>query len=276
MLKTKNYLLLITGVMLCDKAYAQASNMALPQQVGVYSSNSTNTSQMRLPQQVGTYQRNMNQKNINSNARVYANPYTVTPVKKVVDYSKYPTMNQTVYENVNGYQSPNKYVLQSPSVQARAKELAQGQKIAEEFGTEYYLSLSYGFGSFNGEGLIAPENEDIPLNNSSDGLGDPKILSVGFGVMQNRDTRFDVSYVNISGLKYDSTAYTENQWCGPSEYDDGGNFLYDCADESDVSGGSIKSNALMFNVQLPLTDLFGKLFDGVVVPYIGAGVGISF
>ncbi|MCR5506503.1 MAG: hypothetical protein K6F04_01490 [bacterium] len=266
MLKTKNYLLLITSFMLCGEAYAQTSNMMLPQQVGVYSANSANASQMRLPPQVGMYQRN--------NGRYYANPYTVTPTKTVVDYSRYPTMNQNVYENVNGYQSPNKYVLQSPSVQARAKELAKDKNTPEEFGTEYYLALSYGFGSFDGEGLVNTSNNEIPLNSVSEGLGDPKVLSIGFGVMQNRDTRFDISYVNISGLKFDSTSYSENQWCGPTDVGD--DFYYDCSEENSVSGGGIKSNALMFNVQLSLTDLFGKLFDGMVVPYVGAGVGFAF
>lgn len=267
MLKIKNYLLPITGIMLCGEAYAQSSNMRLPQQVGVYSANSSNTSQMRLPQQVGVYQRN--------NGKVYANPYTVAPVKTVVDYSKYPTVNQQLYENVNGYQTPNKYVLQSPSVQARAQAMAQEKNKIEEFGTEYFLTLGYGMGSFNGEGLT---NDEVipPMNNASEGLGKSKIFQVGFGVMQNRDIKFDVSYVNLSGLKYDSTAYTEEQWCGPSEFGDDGNFLFDCTDESDVNGGNIKSNALMLNIQVPLTDLFGKLFDGMVTPYIGGGFGMAF
>ncbi len=272
MYKTKNYLLLITSFMLCDTAYSQTSNMQLPQQVGVYSANSSNTSQMQLPQQVGTYQRN-------TGKRVYANPYTVNPSikqKTVVDYSKYPTMSQQLYENTNGYQTPNRYVLQSPSVQARAQAMAQNQKLSEEFGTEYYLTLGYGMGSFEGEGLT---NSQVipPMNNVSNGLGDPKLLHIGFGVMQDRDTRIDVSYTNISGLKYDSTAYTEEQWCGPTEFSSGGDFMYDCVDESAVSGGSIKSNALMLNVQVPLNDLFGgPILDGMLTPYIGGGIGIAF
>lgn len=273
MVKTRNYLLLITSFLLCGKAYSQTSNMALPQQVGVYSANSNNPSQMRLPPHVGAYQ--------NNNVRSYATPYTVTPhlkTKTVVDYSKNPTINQRLYENVNGYQTPTKYVLQSPAVltQIRAQEQLNDKKLSEEFGTEYYLLLSYGSGKFDGTGLT---NDKVipPMNNISTGLGKPKMFNLGFGVMQNRDIRIDVSYTNISGLKYDSTAYTEEQWCGPSEYGDDGDFLFDCADESDVTGGSIKSNALMLNIQFPVTEMFGDLFDtSFVTPYIGAGIGMSF
>lgn len=266
MLKTKNYLLLITGVVLCGEAYAQTSNMQLPNYVGVYSANSSNTSQMRLPPQVGMYQRN--------SAPAYVNPYTTRP-RTVVDYSQNPTMNMRLYENVNGYQTPNKYVLQSPALQAQ--RMGQTQKSNTEMGTEYYLSLGYGAGSFSGEGLTNSMIEPIPLNNISEGLGDPKALHIGFGVTQNRDVRVDVSYTSLSGLKYDSTIYTEEQLCSPdidNASDDG--FDFSCSAESPVSGGGVNVNALMINVQVPLTDLFGPILDNMVVPYIGGGVGFSF
>ena len=267
MLKKKNYLLLIAGVMLGGNAYAQATNMRLPQQVGVYSANSQNTNQMQLPAQVGAYQKP------NDN-RVYVSPYTVNPQFKpntFVDYSKNPTMKPSLYENVNGYKTPDKYTLQT----AKTQELANQTKKINEIGTEYYLLLGYGLGSFTGSGLT---NSEVipPMNNISEGLGDPKVINVGFGVMQNRDMRFDVSYTNLSGLRYDSTAYSEEQWCGPTEFATNGDFLFDCIDESRVNGGGISSNALMLNVQIPLTEFVGKLFDGMVTPYIGGGFGMAF
>ena len=267
MLNIKNYLLLITSFTLCGTAYAQSS-MKLPNSVGVYSANSQNSNQMRLPPQVGMYQRN-------TRPTVYANPYTASSYsqpKTFVDYSKNPTISPVIYENINGYKTPNKYTLQnSYMINKNSKN-----KTSEDFGTEYYLLLGYGFGSFEGDGLT---NGSIvpPMNNISEGLGKPKPFYLGFGIMQNRKYRFDINYTNISGLKYDSSAYTNEQFCGPTEIDEvTGDFYFDCSDLSPVSGGSVKSNALMLNFQFSLNDLVKDFIGDLIVPYVGGGVGIAF
>ena len=265
LLKNRIYIMLMAGLLLPNNAYSQSTNMVLPNQVGSYAINSKNNT-MQLPNQVGVYQ----PQRFPTTPNTAYNPHMMGQQRKpVVDYSKQPTMNRTIYENVNGYKTPNRYSLQN----ANMKRINDQKNIPVEYDSEYYLSLSYGFGSFDGTGL---ENDSIvypPMNEISEGLGDPKLLSVGFGIQQNRNVRIELNYTNISGLHYEDNAYATNQWCGPWDYD---GFFYDCAELLPVSGGGISSNALMLNVEVPLTDLIGTIFDGFVTPYIGGGVGISF
>lgn len=264
-LNMKNYLTLITSILLCGKAYAQSSNMQLPQQVGVYNPN-IKTQQMQLPQQVGIYQQPVNP-NIRQPLPQQYNPYARKPV---VDYSKPPVMNNALYNNVNGFKSPNRYTLQNNRMQTMSNA-----KQENEYGIEYFMSIGYGFGTFEGEGLVYSGNEYFPpMNEISEGLGDPKALYIGFGVMQDRNVRIEVNYTNLSGLNYDGTAYATGQWCGP--WDVGDDFYFDCNEELQVSGGGISSNALMLNVQVPLTDMVGTFFDGLITPYVGGGIGMAF
>ena len=260
-LNIKNYLTLITSILLCGEAYAQSSNMQLPQQVGIYNPN-IQKPQMRLPQQVGIYQQ---QPMINPNIS-----QSFQQQKPVIDYNKPPVMNNALYNNVNGFKSPNRYTLQNSRMQTMSNA-----KQENEYGTEYFMSLGYGFGKYEGDGIVYGGSEYYPpMNEISEGLGDPKALYIGFGVMQDRNIRVEVNYTNLSGLKYDGTAYATDQWCGP--WDFGDDFYFDCAEELPVSGGGISSNALMINVQIPLTEMFGTFFDGLITPYVGGGIGMAF
>ena len=254
-LKTKFYFSLITSVLLCGKAYSQTTNMSLPNQVGVYNPN-IKTQQMGLPSQVGVYAP-QNQRN-----RAFYNPnrpYVVT------DYNKSPIINNNLYNQTNGFTSPIKYTFQKNNNTPTSND---------EFDTEYYMILGYGKGSSKKDGLTNPSTE-IPMNNVSEGLGDTSILTLGFGAMQDRKIGIDVTYTNISGLSYDSTSYTEYQFCGPNDYDNTG-FYFDCNTENPVNGGSISSSSLMLNIHYPLTDIFGKWLDGFITPYISGGIGMSF
>ncbi len=266
LLKTKKFLLLITSILLCGKAYAQSSNMQLPNQVGIYNPN-IKAPQMHLPQQVGVYQT----QNRPINMMYPMIPQQQNPNTHIkIDYNKAPVMNTEMYNNVNGFKSPNRYTLQNARIQTQNQTPKEN-----EYGIEYYMGIGYGSGSFEGEGLIYKGNEYYPpMNEISEGLGDPKSLTIGFGVMQDRKVSIEVNYTNLSGLNYDKYAYATEQWCGP--WDFGDDFYYDCNEELSTNGGGITSNALMINVQVPLTDIFGTLFDGFITPYIGGGVGISF
>ena len=100
----KNIGLVITTIFVDFSAYAQTTNMQLPQQVGVYNPN-IRTQQMRLPQQVGVYapQSQQNQMIPQQQGYRYNAP--------VVNYNKAPVINNNLYENVNGYKTPNRYTL---------------------------------------------------------------------------------------------------------------------------------------------------------------------
>ena len=272
--KVKNYLALITSLLLCDGAYAQYSNMQFPQTVGTYSPNARN---MNFPNQVGVYQQQgySNQTNINRQMQYQnvQNRFVATPyARPVVDYNRAPTISQNIYNDVKGYQTPNRYTLQNAS---RLSNNSSPKNEDDDFGTEYYMSLGYGFGKFTGDGLTN-SNYAFPVNNISEGLGDPKSITFGFGVMENRNYSLEVNYTALTGLSYDKTSYSENQFCGPKDFDNNG-FYFDCSSENPVSGGGISSNSIMLSVHIPLKEFIKDTFlDGIVSPYIAGSFGMAF
>lgn len=190
------------------------------------------------------------------------------PQNPVVNYDLDPVINDNVYSSVNGFSSPIKYPLNN----AYKLHTDVANNNTGFFGTEFFLSLGYSMNKFIGEGLTGKSN-DVALNNESLGMGNSKTLTAGFGLMNNRRYGLEINYSYLSGLGYDSTSFSHNQFCGPGNEE----FSDDCDDENDVSGGGISSGALMLNLHIPFEDLIkNTFFDGVANPYITGGVGIAF
>lgn len=297
--KLKNIgLSIIATIFVGNVAYSQNTNMALPSQVGVYNPN-IKTQQMQLPPQVGVYNPNIptQQMKLPPQTGVYQQQarYPVAPTNyrnmPVVNYNRDPVISENLYDEVNGYKTPNRYTLNQPKIIKTAynnygnKTVQQLANNSNDFGVEYYLALNYGVASFDDESGMSGNTTAInqfdlyynfPLNNIKHSPGDGKNFSIGFGVMANRKQKVEISYSNISGLSYGDYATAENQWC-PSEFDEDGNFYYDCSKDLPVEGGKITSNTFGLNVYFPIEELFGgKLFDGLITPYIGGGIGITF
>lgn len=271
----KNIGLVITTIFVDFSAYAQTTNMQLPQQVGVYNPN-IRTQQMRLPQQVGVYapQSQQNQMIPQQQGYRYNAP--------VVNYNKAPVINNNLYENVNGYKTPNRYTLSQPEVIKTAYN--NKQKTSEDYGPEYYMVLNYGKAFFDGKGLTGSVSVsspfdtvyNFPLNNIGNSLGDANDLSIGFGVMSNRSFKAEITYNSLSGLKYGDYATATNQWCS-DEFADDGSFYYDCSKQLSVDGGKISSFGFNLNMYFTIEDFIGgKILDGLITPYIGGGIGIAF
>ncbi len=197
------------------------------------------------------------------------------PTLAFAQYNPYPIpqINYNVYNNYNGYKSPNRYDFGLPQ---QVQNTNQSQKNNEkDFGTEYFLSLGGSKNTFTGSGLIG-KSDELPLNNESDGLGNTNTLSVGFGVMNNRKYNLEVNYNYINGLNYDKTSYSHNQFCGPN-IDENPEFNADCTDENEVEGGKINSSSLLLNLNIPFNDILkGTWFDGLFTPYITGGLGLAF
>lgn len=253
----KNIGLVITTIFVDFSAYAQTTNMQLPQQVGVYAPQSQQN--QRILQQQG-YRYNA----------------------PVVNYNKAPVINNNLYENVNGYKTPNRYTLSQPTVIKTAYN--NKQKTSEDYGPEYYMVLNYGKASFDGKGLtgsvavLSPFDTvyNFPLNNIGNSLGDANDLSIGFGVMSNRSFKAEITYNSLSGLKYGDYATATNQWCS-DEFADDGSFYYDCSKQLYVDGGKISSFGFNLNMYFTIEDFIGgKILDGLITPYIGGGIGIAF
>ncbi|MGN0929424.1 MAG: hypothetical protein ACI4N3_02160 [Alphaproteobacteria bacterium] len=303
-MKVKNLknigLLLIATIFAGNVAHSQTTNMALPSQVGVYNPN-IRTQQMQLPPQVGVYNPNIPTQQMKlppqtgiyqQQARYPVNPNTYRNMP-TVNYNKNPVINENLYDEINGYKTPNRYTLNQPKIVKTAynnygnKTTQQLASNSDDFGVEYYLALNYGITYFDDDSSMSSggvvvtdlqfeEPYDFPLNNVKHALDDGKNFSIGFGVMSNRKQKVELFYSNISGLKYGDYATAENQWC-PSESDENGNFYYDCTKDLPVDGGKISSNTFGINMYFPLEELFGgKLFDGLITPYIGGGIGITF
>ena len=185
-----------------------------------------------------------------------------------------PQIDYNIYNNYNGYKSPVRYDFNQQQ-QLQQQNQSQYNNNITDYGTEYFLSLSGSKNTFTGSGLTARTTE-IPLNDESDGLGNTNTLTAGFGVMNNRKYGLEVSYNYIHGLNYDKTAYSLNQFCGPS-IEDNPDFADDCTDENEVEGGKINSSSLLLNLNIPFTDILKNTwFDGLFTPYITGGVGLAF
>jgi hypothetical protein len=209
------------------------------------------------------------------------NPYSARPSAiPVIDYSKPPVMDGNAYYAVNGYASPNTYALanQRPvwrEGQPLPNNQNAGRDSVEDYGIEYYMSLSYGMATFAGKDMTN-EYYDYPMNNVGDTLGDGKAFTFGLGALANRTAWFEIAFTSVSGLKVGPTSRASNQWC-PGDQDDYGGFFYDCEKDVEIdSGGSITSTNFGLNVFVPMDDLFGSILGGMLRPYIGAGVGIAF
>ncbi len=233
---------LIASILLSNVAYAQTSNMGFAPTVGVYQGQNPS----------------------------YAAPRTNN--QGYVNYYQQPVINKNLYNNLNGFKTPNRYVLPNSYQTNNSNQTNYG------YGTEYYLSIGYGMGSFDGEGMINPNNESYPpVNNVAQSLGDPNSLSIGMGVMANRKFRAEISYISLSGLSYGDKAVAYNQLCGiPTP---GSGLIPDisCTEELEAyGGGSIETSALMLNFYVPMTDLIDDFFGDFIVPYIGGGFGVSY
>ena len=287
-----SYLKCLLGLLgslgLSNTVFAQAnnysSNMQLGNTVGIYANQNSATNNMQLPAQIGTYQGQGTTPNgtmVNYGGTVVQG-MPIRP-RRVVNYDLPPTMNDNLYSEVKGYQTPNRYTLGGakrfgntgrPSGETEADSAAkQLNAMMEEYGTEYFLSLSYGFSKFDGKGLTNKDINFPPVNNIDNKMDDPKALSVGFGVMYNRGLSLSVNYTNLSGLKYGKYSYTENQWCGLEDDD----FYFDCTDENSVRGGGINSNALMINARFNIPDIVKNTWlENYIIPYVSVGAGIAF
>ena len=278
LLKLKYLFGVLYSFVLSSTVFAQVANTGAG-----YSSN------MQLPAQVGYYQAQGQTQGVSgavgASKSTYGTVVQGLPVRarRVVNYDLAPTMSDSLYSEVNGYKSPNRYTLAgakrfgNASGTAGEDDKGRFEATTDEYETEYYLSLAYGFGKFKGKGLVNNDNIDFPPVNEEDNfLGNPKALTLGFGVMYNRGLSLSVEYTHLSGLNYGDYSYSSNQWCGFDE-GDGKEFFFDCTDQNQVRGGGIKSSAVMFNVKFIMSDFVkGTLFDGLFVPYISAGVGVAF
>lgn len=294
----RNIRLLCIAIMFMGKtSYAQNTNMALPSQVGVYNPN-IRTQQMQLPSQVGVYNPNIRtqQMQLPPQVGVYNTPYQINPngyrqPAPVVNYNRDPLISENLYDQVNGYRTPNRYTLNQPKIVKTAYNSYNGNKTtqqlasnSDDFGVEYYMALNYGVASFKEGSTLTGKTYalnqfdsyyDFPLNNVKGSLDDGKNFSIGFGVMSNRKQKVELMFSNISGLSYGDYATAENQWC-PTEFADDGSFYYDCSKQMPVSGGKISSSTFGINMYFPVNELVGgKLFD-IITPYVGGGIGISF
>ncbi len=256
--KTTKYIMLLASFLLCTPVHAQWNNMGYVQQ----------------PIMMSTQY----QTNSFYNQQGMVNPYQP---QVVVDPNLPPVMSQSVYNNLNGFKTPNRYELQSPTLLN-----AQNQATNDYgYGLEYYMSLGYGLGSFTGEGLSSNRrNSDPPVNNEANSLGDPNSINVGLGVMHNKRLRLEIGFTSLTGLSYGDTATAYDQLCGLPFPNSGQSITYDCTEILDVlNGGNISSSAIMLSAAYSFPDLFKDLIGGETgdwlsskaVPYIGAGVGIS-
>ncbi|MBD5405685.1 hypothetical protein HDR59_04015 [bacterium] len=283
----KNIRLFCIAIMFMgNTSYAQNTNMALPSQVGVYNPN-IRTQQMQLPSQVGVYTTQTRQ---NTQYQTNQNAYRPSPVP-VVNYNRDPVISERLYDEVNGYRTPNRYTLNQPKIIKTAynnygnRTTQQLANNSDDFGVEYYMALNFGMAYFedgsNLTGNAYATNQfdtyyDFPLNNVKGSLDNGKNFSIGFGVMSNRKQKVELMFSNISGLNYGSYATAENQWC-PEEFADDGSFYYDCSKQMPVEGGNISSSTFGINMYFPIDELIGgKLLDGMITPYIGGGIGITF
>lgn len=301
-MKVKNLkkigLLIIATIFIGNTAYSQGTNMALPSQVGVYNPN-IKTQQMQLPSQVGVYNPNIPtpqmqlppQTGVYQQQRYSVNQNTYRQPVPTVNYNREPVISESLYNDINGYKTPNRYTLNQPKIVKTAynnygnKTVQQLASNSDDFGVEYYLALNYGMAYFNDKsgmsGSAFAEDDfgfvyDFPMNNKKHSPGDGKNFAIGFGVMSNRKQKVEIYYSNISGLNYGDYATAENQTC-PDEFDENGDFYYDCTKKLSVDGGKMTSNTFGINVYFPIEELFGgKLFDGLISPYIGGGIGITF
>ena len=197
------------------------------------------------------------------------------PASLSAQYNSYyptPQINYNIYNNYNGYKSPTRYNF-AQNQQTQSQYTNINNEI--DYGTEYFLSLSGSKNKFTGSGLTG-KTGTLPLNDESNGLGDTKTLTVGFGVMNNRKYNLEVNYNYIHGLNYDKTSYSHNQFCGPN-IEENPEFNADCTDENEVEGGKINSSSLLLNLNIPFTDILkGSWFDGLFTPYITGGIGLAF
>ncbi|MDE6223960.1 MAG: hypothetical protein K2M23_00615, partial [Alphaproteobacteria bacterium] len=156
--KLKNIgLSIIATIFVGNVAYSQNTNMALPSQVGVYNPN-IKTQQMQLPPQVGVYNPNIptQQMKLPPQTGVYQQQarYPVAPTNyrnmPVVNYNRDPVISENLYDEVNGYKTPNRYTLNQPKIVKTAynnygnKTVQQLANNSNDFGVEYYLALNYG------------------------------------------------------------------------------------------------------------------------------------
>lgn len=296
-------LLLIATIFVGNTAYSQGTNMSLPSQVGVYNPN-INTQQMQLPSQVGIYNPNMKtpQMQLPAQVGVYQqqqqmqrqSAYQINPNiyrnVPMVNYNRDPVISNTLYDEVSGYKTPNRYTLNQPKIVKTAynnygnRSPQQLASNSDDYGVEYYMLLSYGSASFSDKsgltGSSLAENQfgyyfDFPLNNVKNSLDKGKDFSIGFGAMANRKQKVELTYSNISGLSYGDHATAENQLCSTEMFETG-EFYYDCSKDLPVEGGKISSSTLGISMYFPIEEFTGgKLFD-IITPYIGGGIGITF
>ena len=300
-------LLFIAAIFVGNPVYSQGTNMALPSQVGVYNPN-INTQQMQLPSQVGVYNPNMNapQMQMPSQVGVYQQQqaqmqrqaisnnanYNLYRNMPMVNYNRDPVMSAALYDEVSGYKTPNRYAFNNQPRIVQTTYNNYGNRTAQQlasnsddYGVEYYMALSYGVATFSDKsglsGSSVAENQfgyyyDFPMNNVKHTLDDGKNFTIGFGAMSNRKQKVELTFSNISGLSYGEYATAQNQWC-PAEFDEYGNFYYDCEKDLPVEGGKISSSTFGINMYFPIAELVGgKLLDGLITPYIGGGIGITF
>lgn len=274
--------LVIATIFVDISAYAQTTNMQLPPQVGVYNPNIKGP-QMALPQQVGVYQAPI------QNQRMPQPPLPQQPLPynykaPTINYNAPPLINDNLYEQVNGYKTPNRYAFnQQPQIVKTAYNNQKPTYLTEDYGVEYYMLLDYGKTTFDGKGLVGSAvgtsmfdtTFEFPLNHYNNSLGDANNLAIGFGVMSKRDYKVEIFYNNLSGLSYGEYATASNQLC----FEDfvNGEFYYDCDKELSVEGGGISSYGFNIGGYVSIADFFGgKFLDGLINPYIGGSIGITF
>jgi hypothetical protein len=206
--------------------------------------------------------------------------YSTQPVK-VVDYNRAPVMNAQMYQNANGYKSPDTYSLASP---AQRKVGADGlYRDEDDQSVKYYMSLAYGQTTFDGQGM-KNDYYDYAMSNTSTSMGNGRNMGIGFGTLAHNGLRVEIGYSQISGLKYGDTKTSLNQWCPadrkldvPTSDPEYGAFFYDCSKEiRRDSGGGISSQNFGLSAYFPISDLTGDIIDGMIQPYVGGGLGMAF
>ena len=154
----------------------------------------------------------------------------------------------------------------------------------------------YLFGSFTTgkttEGINSENFENdfaFPIGSTAHkDMGDASGISFGFGRAMSSNLNIELMYSKYTGMNYGKfvqstiTVDDYNEEVDPEEkndmcYDEEG--FYICSekisDDYEVSGGDVTTDFFGIGFQYKLDGMFGGIFGGMLVPYIGAQVGFA-
>ena len=147
----------------------------------------------------------------------------------------------------------------------------------------------YLFGSFTTgkttEGINSENFENdfaFPIGSTAHkDMGDASGISFGFGRAMSSNLNIELMYSKYTGMNYGKFVQTSETYDDESDEcidEDGYNTcppITEISDNYEVSGGDVTTDFFGIGFQYKLDGMFGGIFGGMLVPYIGAQVGFA-